>query len=1003
MRWTLSLAAITFSVVPSPAPAQQLLRDIRAQPPIYNPGCSLLDLTELGNTVLFGAYDIARGSQIWRTDGTAAGTAPVTANPADSDFSFQLWTMVARNGYLVFPGGPSGDREPWRTDGTRAGTYRIADVRPGSFGSSPRYFTPVGNLVFFTADDGVHGEELWRTDGTAAGTFLVADLDTFSSPHVFWLKEFGNKLVFSATAGRDPWISDGTAAGTSRLRDIHPTAAAWAAQYTEWNGALYFYANDGVNGYELWRTDGTPAGTTLVADIAPGAASSSPQDFVAAGAQFLFRADDGVLGTELWASDGTAAGTRLVRDIVPGSGGSSIQKTIAFGTGAIFVADDGTGLEPWVSDGSTAGTLRLADLAPGTAGSAPHAFRVFSNGARCAFRATTPATGREVFVTDGTPAGTRLLADINPGPAHGLNEYNNYSFGVIGGQIVFPADDAVHGVEPWISDGTTANTRLLIDVAVGIPQGSGAGFVGRIGDSEFLQADDGSGRACWRTDGTSAGTVHAGFASGAFASALVEMRGRSWFLAYGASSTELWATDGTAAGTRSVAPVPVPVFFAATMLTANDRLIFTAGAGLWSSDGTAAGTGLVRSFVARPLYGLPPRLYVEFQGAVFFVAEDNGAIELWRTDGTLAGTVPVTSFNGLSAVSDVVVVGSRLVFVATDPALGTELFVSDGTSAGTVLLVDIRAGASSSYPNEVTAVDGGAFLTVRGFSGNTELWFTDGTAAGTRFAASLPLSLPLGLSAFGSRALFVATDAGGREPWLSDGTPAGTQRIADLRAGALDSMSAATEFPSFVVVGSGRVALFAANDGDHGNETWRTDGTSAGTWRVTEIGFEQISSNPRAWTRLGGKVLFAATEPSVGEEPFAMSLVATGDSLAAPRVRGCAGSNGVPVLAPSGVPSIGNAGFALGVSRARANSAAALWLGLPTRIDLGACTLGTTPLVSVNFPLDPLGAATLGLGVPNVPSLAGVELVAQAVVVDPLGSFQGLLAFTNDLLLVIGR
>lgn len=582
-------------------------------------------------------------------------------------------------------------------------------------------------------------------------------------------------------------------------------------------------------------------------------------------------------------------------------------------------------------------------------------------------------------------------------------EYNNFSFGVIGSQIVFAADDVVHGVEPWISDGTTANTRLLTDVAVGIPQGSGPWFVGRIGDNEFFQADNGSGRACWRTDGTSAGTVSAGFASGPFATALVEMGDRSWFLAYGASSTELWTTDGTAAGTTQVGVIPAPGFLTATMLTANDRLIVVAGAGVWSSDGTAAGTSHVRSLNARPLYGLPPRLYTEFRGAVFFVAEDNGAIELWRTDGTLAGTAAVTSFNGLNAVSDVVVVGGRLVFVATDPALGTELFVSDGTSAGTGLLADIRAGASSSYPNELTAVEGGVFLTVRGFGSNTELWFTDGTTVGTRFAASMPLSLPLGLSAFGRRALFVSTDAGGREPWISDGTPVGTRRVADLRTGALDSMSAATEAPSFVVVGSGRVALFAANDGDHGKETWRTDGTSAGTWRVTEIGFEQISSNPRGWTRLGGKILFVATELSVGEEPFVMSLVATGDSLAAPRVRGCDGSNGVPALSPSGVPSIGNAGFTLGVSNARANSGAALWIGLPTLIDFGACTQGTTPLVSVNFPLDPLGAATLGLPIPNVPSLSGVELVAQTVIVDPLGSFHSLLAFTNDLLLVIGR
>ena len=120
------------------------------------------------------------------------------------------------------------------------------------------------------------------------------------------------------------------------------------------------------------------------------------------------------------------------------------------------------------------------------------------------------------------------------------------------------------------------------------------------------------------------------------------------------------------------------------------------------------------------------------------MAEHNNAIELWRTDGTLAGTRTVTSFNSLSGVTNVCVVNGRLVFVATDPATGTELFVSDGTSAGTRLLADLRAGPSSSYPRELTPVEGGAFLTVRGFSNNTELWFTDGTAAGT---VQLPANL----------------------------------------------------------------------------------------------------------------------------------------------------------------------------------------------------------------------------------------------------------------------
>ncbi|MGO8056271.1 hypothetical protein, partial [Rhizobium leguminosarum] len=32
-------------------------------------------------------------------------------------------------------------------------------------------FPVVGNVAFFSAEDGIHGVELWRTDGTPAGTY----------------------------------------------------------------------------------------------------------------------------------------------------------------------------------------------------------------------------------------------------------------------------------------------------------------------------------------------------------------------------------------------------------------------------------------------------------------------------------------------------------------------------------------------------------------------------------------------------------------------------------------------------------------------------------------------------------------------------------------------------------------------------------------------------------------------------------------------------------------
>src|SRR3954470_8689871 len=61
-------------------------------------------------------------------------------------------------------------RELWKTDGTAAGTVIVKDIDPGDPGSYPEYLTAFKGALFFAAGDGEHGTELWKSDGTAAGT-----------------------------------------------------------------------------------------------------------------------------------------------------------------------------------------------------------------------------------------------------------------------------------------------------------------------------------------------------------------------------------------------------------------------------------------------------------------------------------------------------------------------------------------------------------------------------------------------------------------------------------------------------------------------------------------------------------------------------------------------------------------------------------------------------------------------------------------------------------------
>src|SRR5262249_19930171 len=139
------------------------------------------------------------------------------------------------NGTLFFTAfDPVNGQELWKSDGTTAGTALVKDIRPGSmsaFVDSDEYpfnpfLTAVGGTLFFTADDGTSGAELWKRDGTAAGTVLVkAIVPGGGSSGPQRLTNVSGTLYFmawTAEAGYELWKSDGTAAGTILVKDIRP-------------------------------------------------------------------------------------------------------------------------------------------------------------------------------------------------------------------------------------------------------------------------------------------------------------------------------------------------------------------------------------------------------------------------------------------------------------------------------------------------------------------------------------------------------------------------------------------------------------------------------------------------------------------------------------------------------------------------------------------------------------------------------------------------------------
>ena len=206
-------------------------------------------------------------------------------NTAGSDPSL----FVEMNGYLYFVATePLSGTELWRTDGTQAGTELVKDIMQGTGSSNPsNLFVYNGNLYFSAYNGSGYGNALWKSDGTENGTKLVNiyNQDYLMDPRDFII--FQGSLFFQAadTNGTELFKSNGLDSGTAILKDIFPDTAKKGVQnssnpqnFMVVNGVLYFQAVSKNKGTELWRSDGTSAGTVMVKDINADTLNSDPKE-----------------------------------------------------------------------------------------------------------------------------------------------------------------------------------------------------------------------------------------------------------------------------------------------------------------------------------------------------------------------------------------------------------------------------------------------------------------------------------------------------------------------------------------------------------------------------------------------------------------------------------------------------------------------------------------------------------------------------------------------------
>jgi ELWxxDGT repeat protein len=991
--WQPRIELLENRLLPSLAPF--LVADI-------NPGnnsSSPQSTVNVNGTLFFSADDGVHGNELWRSDGTAKGTMMVKDIWPGSLSSIPPQTLnggfredfVNVNGIVFFKAfdGRASGFELWRSDGTAAGTVAVFSGFVSS--GDPTYLTNANGTLFFGAHDGIHGDELWRSDGTAAGTTMVADINPGSGGSYLGVNagmiNSNGRVFFRASDGMNTrlWESDGTAAGTFPLPQSRPSALA----LTDVNGTLFFSDSNA-----LWKTNGTVAGTVMVKDnlfVGAGETTISLNWLANVNGTFFFGAADQTHGEELWRSDGTAGGTTMVLDLRPGAQGSFPEWLTNVNNSLFFFADDGVhGRELWQSDGTAAGTTLIADVNPGSNSSFPPPF--LRNGGPDSgisppvaplaningtlfFDANDGTHGFELWQSNGKASGTGLIADINPGSGNSSPYFSSPYFTNLNGTLFFSATDANHGVELWglhqvvPADTTTAitasdnapvfgETVTYTATVMAVSPGTGAPASGtvtfRFDGGPGMSTNIVSGQATiplrWPATGPGH-TVDAMFngddTAGAFGAStapqlMVTINPDTTTTTLSQAVTNLPRPDGThtylhqaatfTAMVRSAngATVTGSVTFFDGLATLQAGVTFSsAGNGLATAILTTAGLSagghtitavysdnsgdnafsnssslsLIHTvdFHPLPLPEIPGVIptptgsfqapFVDVNGTTFFTANDGtSGQELWET--AFFGTLLVRDINpgpGSSYPTNLTNVNGTLFFSATDGTHGFELWESDGLAAGTSMVLDINPGLAGSTPSNLTNVNGTLFFAANDGTHGSELWRSNGTALGTTLVKDIDPgrngSAPTQLTNVNGTLFFVANDgAHGVELFESNGVGQGTFMVKDIRPGSAGS------YPTNLTNVNGTL-FFSATNGVSGQELWKSNATRPGTVLVKDINAGSTGSYPTQLTNVNGTVFFVANDGRHGAELFESNGTGVGTFLIKDINPGSTGSN----------------------------------------------------------------------------------------------------------------
>lgn len=438
------------------------------------------------------------------------------------------------------------------------------------------------------------------------------------------------------------------------------------------------------------------SGQTLlkdVEDLMPGSGSSPNNWSAVSNDLFIFEGINALQSQFLFASDGTEAGTiglgtyQVDTDIIQFG-----NKAYFGGCNLFLSADSCTSL--YVSDGTVAGTTFFFDLVPG--GLSLGIEDIVAGDSLFFFSGHTIETGYELWRSNGTAVGTYRIDDIASGTTSGYVS----ELAVIDDIAYFAGHTDEFGIEAWRSDGTSAGTYMIADLNEGSADGFPSGFTASGGFIYFSGLGTNTGFEVRRTNGEEGNIAligEMGTTDSSWPRDFVDADGRLYYVAEGNDEAgfDLFVYDHVG-DPLHLDFMSGDIFPRALMPFGDGEVIFNAtnesGRELWRSNGTLAGTQMITDLYPGEMDGVfgtgapGESFYVWEDSLVYFAGADgiNAAgefvYELFVSDGTEAGTQLISDqFPGTegSNPGNFFEFGDRLYFAATDPVFGREPYYLD--------------------------------------------------------------------------------------------------------------------------------------------------------------------------------------------------------------------------------------------------------------------------------------------------------------------------------------